>query len=304
MVKELRYRRAFRFSLKVARLSTFLAVVGGIFTLFLARSVYGSATESVFDLNQEWARHAGKLDRQSYRVLFNGQAMMTSSHMVDESMKEVLDDAEAHCRARSGNIEKDFAHLPQYAMMKVSSIVFGVVRRETDHHGYVACIENDGTGGLLGVRDGLDEVARTGDVGKLGTFRYTTVDRASGATKTHVLRQWTEGSFNLTALFPEEGDAPGSDLTEVPRPEASRRLLDASVEGSSFGVHVYDAAGAPASVLALYDREMEPKGWKRIDLTEKEAGTTRVYDAPGGQVFLTVTPNRGRSTVAIASMPN
>ena len=88
------------------------------------------------------------------------------------------------------------------------------------------------------------------------------------------------------------------------RPLGSRRLLDASIEGSSFGVRIYDAPGTPAAVLARYDADMvKPRGWTRIELTEKEAGTTRVYDAAGGDVFITATANGGRSTVSIASMP-
>jgi hypothetical protein len=300
-------RRAFGLSMKVMRLSTFAAVVGGIFTVCFARSVYGSATQSVFNLNQELSQRTGELERQSYRVLVNGQAMMISSHMVDASMKEVLDEAEASCKASSGGLEADLAHLPKYAMQKVSSLIFGVVRRETEHRGFVACMENNRMEGAVGMSADLREVARTGDIGKLGTFRYVTVDRSPDAKRTHVLRQWTEGSFNLTALFPKEGDVPGNDLAELPRPDSSRRILDASIEGSRFGVHVYDAAGAPAAILAGYDRDMGPKGWRRIDLTEKEAGNSRVYDSGGGQIFLSVTPaasDHARSTVAIASMPN
>ncbi len=300
-------RRAFGLSMKVMRLSTFAAVVGGIFTVCVGRSVYASATESVFSLNQELSQRTGELERQSYRVRVNGQAMMVSSHMVDASMKEVLDEAEASCKASSGGLQADLAHLPKYALQKVSSLIFGVVRREADHRGFVACMENNRMEGAMGMSADLQEVARTGDIGKLGTFRYVTVERSPGATRTHVLRQWTEGSFNLTTLFPKEGDVQGSDLTELPRPDGSRRILDASIEGSHFGVRVYDAAGTPATILAGYDRDMGPKGWRRVDLTDKEAGSSRVYDSGGGQIFLSVTPaasNHARSTVAIASMPN
>jgi hypothetical protein len=305
MFPQNKFQRSLGFSMKVMRLSTFAAVVGGVVTVFGARSVYGSATESVFHLNQEWSQKAGALDKQSYRVRFNGQSMMTSSHMVDESVKAALDDAEEECKAKSGGIEKDLAHLPQFAAVKLSSFIFGTVRRDMGDMGFVACFERDGDRGISGLSEDLTQVARTGDIGKFGTFHYTSVDRRPGTTKTHVLRQWTDGSFNLGTLFPANGDAPGSDLPEVTRPDGSRRILDASVDGSHFGVRVYDAPETPAAVLARYDHDLAPKGWTRVDLTEKEAATTRVYDQEGGDLFITATPssNGRRTTVSVASMP-
>ena len=297
-------RRAFGLYLRVVRLSTFCAVVGGALTLLVARSVYGSVTESMLELNRAWSRRAGAIDQQSYRVRLNGQAMMISSHMTDDGVHAVLDAADAACRTRSGGLEKDVARLPQVALAKLTGFVFGVVRREWSNRGYVACIERPGDRGLAGLASDLGEVARTGDLAKLGTFRYVSVDRAPGATRTHVLRQWTEGSFDLGAVFPPEGDVPGSDLPEVARPDGARRVLDASVEGSRFGVRVYDSAETPAAVLARYDRDLAAKGWKRIDLSAKEAATTRVFDQGGADVFITATPSGGRSTVAIASMPS
>jgi hypothetical protein len=297
-------RRAFGFYLRVMRLSTFAAVVGGALTLLLARSVYASLTESVFDLNREFSRRAGAIDKQSYRVSLNGQAMMISSHMTGESVHAVLDAADAQCRARSGGLEKDVARLPQVAMAKLTGFVFGVIRREWDNRGYVACIEREGDRGLAGLASDLREVARTGDLAKVGTLRYVSVDRAPGATKTHVLRQWTDGSFALGKVFPAEGDAPGSDLPEVPRPDGARRVLDASVEGSRFGVRVYDAPEAGDVILARYDRDLAAKGWTKVALAEKDAATTRVFDQGGADVFITATPSGERSTVSIASMPS
>jgi hypothetical protein len=296
-------QRAFRFYARVLRLSTFGAVVGGALTLLLARTVYGSVAQGVFEANREWSRRAGALDRQSYRVQFNGQGMMISSHMTDESVRAVLEAADAQCRGKSGGLGKDIARLPQVAFAKLTSFVFGVVHQEWDNRGYVACFERDGDRGLAGLASDLGEVARTGDVGKLGTFRYVSVDRGPGATKTHVLRQWTEGKFDLKTAFPAEGDVPGSDLPTIGRPDGARRVLDASVEGSSFGVRVYDSPETGDAVLARYDRDLVAKGWRKVELPEKDARTMRAFDQEGADVFITATPSGDRSTVSIASMP-
>ena len=296
-------RRGFALYVKIVRLSTFSFVVGLAVTLLIARSVYGSAAESVYELNREWSRKAATLDKQSYRVNLNGQSLMTSSHMSDEGVHAVLQAADDECRAHTGGLDGDIAKLPGAAMAKLTSFVFGVVHREWKNRGFVACFERDGNRGLEGLVNDLGEVAKTGDVGKLGTFRYVSVDRGPNATKTHVLRQWTEGTLNIKSMFPAEGDAPGSDLAEVARPEGSRRVLDASVDGSHFGVRVYEAPGGPEAVLASYDRELAAKGWKKVDLSEQDAKTMRVFDQAGANLFLSASAGQKGSVVSIADMP-
>ena len=142
-------------------------------------------------------------------------------------------------------------------------------------------------------------------IAKLGKFRYVIVDRGPGATKTHVLEQWTEGEFNLSRLFPAEGDVEGSDLPEVARPEGGRRILDASVEGATIGVRVYEAPGAPAEILAKYDRDLGGKGWKNVELSPKDGLTMRVFDQGPADLFITASQSRdgAGSVVSIADVP-
>jgi hypothetical protein len=298
-----RVHRAARLSMKVARLSTFCSAVAVVVAALVARSVHAAAAESIYELDRQFARQAGAMDRQSYRVRLNGQSMMISSHMVDASVHDVLQAADDECRAHSGNLQGDLAKLPGAAMARLTSWVFGVARQEWADQGYVACIQRDGDTGVAGLGAGLRAFVATGDIARLGTFRYVVVDRAAGTTKTHVLRQWTEGSFELTKMFPAQGDVPGSDLKEAPRPEGSRRVLDASVDGSTFGVRVYDAPEAPAAVLARYEQQLVAQGWTSVVLPEKDAATTRVFDLGAADLFITASPVGERSVVSIADMP-
>ena len=296
-------QRAFGLYLKILRLSTFCAVAGAVVAVLIARSVYGSAAESVFELDRQWARQSGTMDLQSYRVRLNGQAMSVSSHMTDASMHAVLEAADDDCRAHAGELEGAVAKLPGVAMAKLTSLVFGVVHREWKDRGYVACIERDGDRGLEGLANDLRELAKSGDLARLGTFRYVVVDRGPTATKTHVLLQSTDGEFNVTKMFPAEGDVPGSDLAEVPRPAAARRILDASVDESPFGVRVYDAAGTPASILASYDHDLIARGWTSVALPEKDAATMRVYDQGPTDLFISASRDGKRTVVSIADLP-
>lgn len=297
--------------IKLARLSTFLACVGAVCTLLAARSVYGSATRSLVELNQEWAKQVGKLGRDEYRVRLNGQSMMVSSRMTDQSVQEVLGAAEEECRAHSGNLAEDVAKLPKSVFVQVpvllaakgTSYVFGTIRKEWDTHGYVACFERDGDPSNAALLSKLELALATGDISKIGTFRYVSADHDTKATRTHVLRQWTEGEFNLRSAFPKTGDVPGSDLPEVARPEGGRLILDADVEGTPVGVRIYEAPGKPAEVLATYDSQLAAKGWTGVDVPEKNAQTMRVYDQGPADLFITASknPNGRGSVVSIGS---
>jgi hypothetical protein len=298
-----KFQRVFGFYLKVLRLSTFCAIASVFLAVLVARSVYGSTTASLSELNQKWTRRAGAVDKQQYRILLNGQAMMISSHMADQSIHEVLEAANEECRAHTGGLDGDFAKLPGVALTKLTNIVFGVERKEWVDHGYVACFERDGNRGIAGLANDLRELVKSGDVSKLGTFRYVQVDRAQGATKTHVLRQWTEGEFSLTKMFPVEGDVPGTDLVEVPRPDGARRILEAGMEGSPFGVRMYDAPGAPDVILGGYQRDLAAKGWAVMPLPEKDALKMRVFSKGDATLFITASPEAGRTVVSLADMP-
>jgi hypothetical protein len=296
-------RRPMRLYLKIARLSTFCAFVGAIAAVLLARSVYGSVAQSIAEVDREWARRAGALDEQAYQVRLNGQTMTLSSHMVDDGVHDVLDAADEECRARSAGFSADIAKLPDVAMVKLTSWMFGVLRRESKDHGYVACIVPDGDRDIAGYSKVLSAVAQTGDIGKLGTFRYVIAERSARSTRTHVLRHWTEGAFNLKEMFPAQGDAPGTDLAGVARPEGARRILDASVDGSPFGVRVYDGSGVPATILDGYQRDLVAKGWTSVSMPDEDALRMRVFDHGGADLFITASKYGDRTVVSIASVP-
>jgi hypothetical protein len=294
------FRRAAALSAKIVRLSTFCAAVGVAAGSLVTRSVYGSVTDSVAQLGQEWARRSGAVDRDTYRVRINGEALMISSRMTERSVHDVLEDAEGECRARSGGVDQDVAKM---ALAKVASWMFGVVRHEGNDSGFVACIERDGQEGLASLVRRLHDAAQSGDIARLGTLRYTIADRAPGATKTHVLHEWTEGHFNVRRMFPPQGDVPGTDLPEVHRPAGARRVLDASMDGAGFGLRVYEAPGTAASILEQYDRDLAASGWSAIKLPGEDGATRRVFDRGATDMFIRAEPSGDRTLVSLTTLP-
>jgi hypothetical protein len=137
----------------------------------------------------------------------------------------------------------------------------GVIREQSEHEGFVACLDMgerlDGVS-LLGR---LQEFGRTQDLKSLGGLRYA-LARRHGETSTLVLF-WTEGNAKFAELFPKGHDAPGRDLFDVPRPAQAKRVLSAFEQGQPYGLAFYRIEGQSLSaVRAAYDLTLQQAGWR------------------------------------------
>lgn len=171
----------------------------------------------------------------------------------------------------------------------------GVVRKETEHEGFVACLDTGErlTGeGLLGR---LQEFSRTRDLQSLGALHYAFA-RRSGELTTLVMF-WTEGEAKLEDLFKEGQDAPGRDLFEVPRPGKSKRVLSAFEQGQPYGLALYRVTGqslvAASGTYAVLLRE---GGW------HVQAGQEGVLRATKVGRGLFVRMRKGRSGDVLVSV--
>ncbi len=104
----------------------------------------------------------------------------------------------------------------------------------------------------------------------------------------------------LQELFPADGDAPGSDLEGVARPEQSRRTMTAMVAGArsrvvEHEVRVYESPLAVASAVASYDRQMGALGYAVTGSLED----ARMYRKDGRSYVASFRGTTGGSTVAL-----
>jgi hypothetical protein len=279
--------RATAYAKRALRVSGAVTVIAIVLGLVLAARARAAMADAALSLGGELSK-IGVAMGPANRVRLNGELVNVASAMVDDAPAAVLDRFEGECRAHSGGIAEEMlalaatSKLPSAAGAGLPGI--GVLRKEGEARGAVACLARDGSEGSAGFLRGLQAMlSSSGDLASLGKLRYVVAERSPGATRTHVVAAWTDGSFHLGALFPkaERGDAPGSDPAGAPRPDGSRRLLTASLEGVPYGIRVYDAPGAPTDVLASYDRAMPEQGWRAI------AGVAGGLDAKGhpGRAF-------------------
>jgi hypothetical protein len=205
-------------------------------------------------------------------VTVNGQKMFFASSFTEKSPREVLDVVEEHCRERSGRALRELGILPEKVKGQAvppalrDPTRWATSRADADDGaaGQIACLaQPDDPNGFAGLLDRMAEFAASGDVSKLGDMRYFVVREHAPAGETQVLAMWTEGPFNIPAMFPESGDAPGDDSPDVPRPSGATRAFSASTPDRPYSLRIYQSKQSPSEVLSKYDSELPARGWAR-----------------------------------------
>jgi hypothetical protein len=293
---------------RFARVFAYFSFVTLILGTIAARRTYGSMARGALEIGGGLAQ-LGEVVGPSYRVMLNGEAMNVSSTMTDLSVDQVLDRFDTECREHSGGLEEELGALPSTVRADVPPSAKGpagvgvMTTREKDR-GMVACIARDADVGYEGTAKAFGAFVHSGDLADLGRLMYVRADRMPSG-RTHVVAAWTDGPFRIGHLFPAAGDCPGSDLPDTFRPEGSRRLLTASVEGAPFGVRIYDTSGTPDDALAAYEREMPAHGWTGVRTVDQHMDGAHAFMKGAVDLFVTAQPSRdGKSTVlSVISMP-
>lgn len=102
-------------------------------------------------------------------------------------------------------------------------------------------------------------------------------------------------STPLSELFPAEGDAPGSDLSRVARPEQSRRTMTAVVGGGKHAVRVYESPLTVEDAVKSYDGRMAALGY----VTTGSLDDARMYRKDGRSYVASFRGTTGGSTIAL-----
>lgn len=129
---------------------------------------------------------------------------------------------------------------------------------------------------------------------ELHRVRYTLAhkrDDGSVAVTTVV----NASSTPLAELFPAEGDAPGSDLEGVARPENATRTMTAIVGRNEHAVRVYESPMAVPAAVTSYDGRMAALGFATTGSLED----ARMYRKDGRSYVASFRATTAGSTVAL-----
>ena len=104
----------------------------------------------------------------------------------------------------------------------------------------------------------------------------------------------------LNEIFPAEGDAPGSDLEGIARPENARRTLTAIVGKNEHSVRVYESPMTMPAAVTSYDQKMGALGFATTGSLED----ARMYRKDGKSFVASFRATTDGSTVALMPFGN
>lgn len=271
----------------MARVFAYGTAVGIICALFSVRFARAEVIDNALVVGRQMTELAHGAKNQTLKVRMNGQDVMFASQLSHDSPKAILDRYEQLCRANAAQSPEQWKGLaenaPAGAQGKDVAETGGTIRGGSTDEGTIMCfVKSSSSKSTLG--EALSTFQATGELGAIGQLRYAYV-RKTKRGATHVLAAWTMDEFNVREMVPEEGDAPGDDFAELPRPDSSRRLFSMKIAGAPYGLNVYESEQDPLALANAYDQRLTRAGWFAIDIESQAKRDTPRLDGVTGRVY-------------------
>lgn len=255
----------------------------------------------------------------------NGQRMLVASKLTPLGIPDALARFEGHCREQSGTggfgaalgklPEAELGPAMSRRLLDPASWLTAREMNDDGKSGQLVCMARpNAAGGIQGLMNDIGTFFETGDLASLGHARYVVARRDEASNKTFLVAMWTEGSFSIVDMFPEAGDAPGSDSSVAPRPPGGKRVFTGELEGKPYAIRMYDTQRTPEEMRAFYQQEMPKRGWSlqplpvanpEMDMNEfvsafaKDSSAVMVvtHDTPAGLTGVTLVEMGSRGFV-------
>lgn len=278
------------------RVAAYASFAFGVLGLLALRSALGNVSEQALVIGRQLASME-EFTARSTRLSLNGQYMNIASASTEQPVQAVLERYASLCR--DGSVVGELATTVKGERPAPSRWEkLGILSEIADDEGFVACIAQKPGQEQQSLFEGLKKFSDSRDLGDVGLVRYAYARRTK-AGRTQVITTWTDGSFLVSALMAADGDSPGTDPSDAPRPLNSRRFLTAQVEGEPDSVRVYESRATAVAVLAQYDQTLPQQGWKAIEEVAREAPQTRHYTRDGVDTVVVAAQNGERAAVTV-----
>jgi hypothetical protein len=252
-----------------------------------------SGTECMFALPPAWLHGAPR------RVHVNGATVRIMTGRSDLALSALLDHAESLCRAHGGGLERLVARAHSKMRATAPRGHGSVLRAENAQEGVVACLDLGSEQlSMAEFARKLERFSVALDLAELGGVRLVRA-RALSYGAFFVVAE-SEGPVPLSAMFPLEGDAPGLDSPDAPRPPGTRRVLAAWQEQGEPALFVYQSHQRVDELWAEYVRELGARGYVPSSLEHAQSARehAELFAREGHSLLVVFTPEE-RGTEAL-----
>lgn len=206
-------------------------------------------------------------------LVINGARLRLRSGTTRDGIDEVLDAQAVPCRPEGQALNP-------------------IVRTRRAEQGFVGCIVPRASESFA---ERWRAFAETHDLAALGELRVTWAMQSPIGTRYVAIA--SDGALDLLKMFPGDGDAPGTDLPELPRPPETRRLLSTFQEGADAVLLSYEST-LPLETLATRYAAALAASSERVDTVPRSAPNARVLAVQRkGQRYLAILAADGDGTL-------
>jgi hypothetical protein len=289
----------------IGRVMVWVTCVSAAGMLFLGQSARAHARQSTLAFGHELAALSTTPEGVTHLKL-NGQSIYYAQEFNKASVHDVIGMYQTACEKNPGAFGLAFGKEqlkdPSGAAIPPppNEVANGIIKDEGDTEGTLICFTK-GAKSQSTVHEAMARFNETQDLGEIGRLRYVYVHKGEELTQT--ITAWTEDSFRFDkiGLASSSQEAPGTD-TALPRPEGSRRVLNAEVVGTPYGVHVYEVTQSTDEIATFYDNWAHGAGFTGIAPDLENGARVRAYFHEGSQVMVGAFETHGKRYLSISEI--
>lgn len=292
----------------VARVALWLSLSGAVLVGFAARSAHADVKNGSMAFGRELNQLIDDPAlTDTVNLKLNGQLIHLRQEILPKTVHEVVAEYEKFCKANPSSFSEIWSKGPfdpgvPGSVAVPAGLEAGILKEENETDGMLICIAK-GKKSERTIMDAMSVFDQTGDLGAVGRLRYVYAKKTkSGAAK--VMAVWTDDSFNLNSVVvDDEHEAPGPD-SQIPRPEGARRVINAEVMGTQYGVRVYQVKQSRDEVANFYDKWAKANDFRGI-APEGDVSTQQIrgYFRGGSQVMVGAFTNPdGKTYLSISEL--
>jgi hypothetical protein len=291
-----------------ARVGVYLTCVSAAGMGILAHSANANARQTSMSFGRELAALAPEPEGVTH-IKLNGQSIFYAQEFTKDSIHDILGHFQEICEKNPSAFGEVFAKIPKDQFRDPSGkpipappseIAAGVIKEEGTKEGMLICFtKGEKSGGTFA--EAMKRFEQTQDLGEIGRLRYVYVTK--GEKENKLMTAWTEDSFRFDkiGLASSTEEAPGSD-TALPKPEHARRVINAEVVGTPYGVRVYEVTQSVDEIATFYDNWARTAHFTGIAPDLQNGTRIRAYFREGTQVMVGAFETGGKRYLSISEI--
>lgn len=291
-----------------ARVGAWLTCASVIGMSVLAHSANANARQTSMSFGRELSALAPQPEGVTH-IKLNGQSIFYAQEFTQESIHDILGHYQEACEKNPSAFGDVFAKIPKDQFRDPSGkpipappseIAAGVIKEEGSTEGMLICFtKGEKSRGTFA--EAMKRFEQTQDLGEIGRLRYVYVTK--GQKENKLMTAWTEDSFRFDkiGLASSTEEAPGTD-TSLPKPPNARRVINAEVVGTPYGVRVYEVTQSVDEIGTFYDNWAHGAHFTGIAPDLENGTRVRAYFREGAQVMVGAFETHGKHYLSITEI--